>query len=186
MAKRESWNRRSARWNPFFVSLVCAALIVLNYRRERWLYIFPLVVLGSHATSAFVFWMIRLSKTRSEAWRKAVISFGVVSQVFGFAGLASLVVMLIDLIIMPGRLSERFGEPDGKFWVLWAWTAIEIIHAHVYKITFGKRDTLEYVLRERCWADAAWPLGGAIGRQISKVRQQHASGSCDTHRPGGE
>jgi hypothetical protein len=59
---------------------------------------------------------------------------------------------------------------DIKFLIFWGWAMLEIIHHHYYKLTFGTRDTLQYVLENCSWSDIRKPIGGAIGIQLKKVR----------------
>jgi hypothetical protein len=166
------WNARSARWNPLVVFIVCVVLVVLSCQRQRWLYVFPTAILGINSGLSFVFWTFRLSRNRGDSWRSVVISIGSVSRVFGLVSLLALVAMFAVLVMTPRWVTEYVDGPTAKFWLLWGWAVLELIHSHVYKLTLGSRDTLEYVLHGRRWTEAGRPLGGAIGQQLEKLRRQ--------------
>jgi hypothetical protein len=85
--------------------------------------------------------------------------------------------MSLIIITSPQWLADRGLEPNARFWALWVWAVVDVIHAHVYKITFGARDTMEYILKSRRWKEARNPLGGAIGRQLKRIRH-YQSISC--------
>jgi hypothetical protein len=60
---------------------------------------------------------------------------------------------------------------SSRYWVFTAWAIIEGLQHFLYKLSFGQRDTLGYVLSQG-WA-TTWriPLGGAIGVQLRRLRR---------------
>jgi hypothetical protein len=165
----------SARWNPLIVFVVCVVLVALNLQRQKWLLVIPAAVLGLNAGLSFVFWMFRLKRNRRGSWLPLVIAIGSTSRAVGLASLLVLIATSVILLVEPKWVTDYLDQPAAKFWVLWGWTTIELIHSHVYKLALGSRDTLEHVLRGPHWAEAGTPLRGAIGQQLRKLQRQRVS-----------
>lgn len=154
------------------VLVVCSALGVLAGQDHRWLSVIALGVLAVNAAASLLFWTLRLRIRRDGSRIGTVLAVGLLARVLGLAGLAILGVLLVAMIGWPSWLSERGLWPEPRFWIFWGWAVLEIVQAHVYKLTLGTRDTLEHVLRGGHWAEADKPLRGAIGQQLRKLRQR--------------
>ncbi|MBC8426576.1 hypothetical protein H8E07_20870 [bacterium] len=170
----KSWNLSSTRINPTVVGLVCATLAVLNGLEQKWHYVLPLALLAINAGLALAFWSWRLKKRRGRRWRTVAVSLGLVSRAAAVTSLVTLVAALVVVAASPDRARAYADGLDAKFWVLWSWAVLEAVHGHVYKLKFGRRNTLEDVLSNRRWREAGAPLGGAIGEQLRKLRHRHS------------
>jgi len=62
---------------------------------------------------------------------------------------------------------------DSKYWIFYGWAFVEGVHHYLYKLSFGKKDTLKYVVESRNLIHINRPLGGAIGIQLKKLRARY-------------
>jgi hypothetical protein len=159
--------------NPVVVLAVATLVIALNGQRKNSLYLLPLVVLGGNSISCLVFWALRLMRQRAGSWFIAVLTAGYLSQIFGYIALIALIVVIGIVVIQPTHSGTLGLRADPKFWVLWCWATLEILHHHVYKLILGSHDTLQYVLENGRLSEARRPLGGAIGVQLRKLTHHH-------------
>jgi len=173
----KSWNLASTRINPFVVFLVCASLAVLDGLKQRWYYILPLALLAVNAGFSFTFWSWRLKKLQDIRWLTVALVLGRASRVVALVSIFVLATAPAAAVASPTWAEVHVGKLDAKFWVLWVWAVLEVVHGHVYKLTFG-RNSLEEVLFNRRWSEALAPLGGAIGQQLRKLRHRHAGTIC--------
>jgi hypothetical protein len=174
----KSWNLVSTRINPLVVFLACASLTLLNGLKQRWDYVLPLVLLAVNAGFSFAFWSWRLKKLQGMRWLTVALVLGRASRVVAIVSILVLAAALAAAVASPTWAVVHVGKLDAKFWVLWVWAVIEVVHGHVYKLTFGMRNTLEEALFNRRWSEARAPLGGAIGEQLRKLRHRHAGSVC--------
>ncbi|MCC5854798.1 MAG: hypothetical protein JJU10_03845 [Idiomarina sp.] len=170
----KSWNIASTRINPLVVFLVCASLTVLNGVGQRWGYVLPLALLAVNAGFSFAFWSWRLKKSRGKRWLTVSLVLGKGSRVVAIVSIFVLAAALAAAVASPSWVEVHFGKLDTKFWILWVWAVLEVVHSHVYRLTLGMRNTLEEVVANRRWSEAGAPLGGAIGGQLRKLRHRCA------------
>jgi hypothetical protein len=170
-----SWNIRSALINPLVVFCVSAAIIGISIGEKGLLFIVPLVVLAANSMAVFVFWCLRLSQAGGHRQSSGVLVVGYAAYVVGCAGLLALIALLLaTLSNAPATEETPQFRPDLKFWIFWGWAMIEGIHHYIYKLKFGRRDTLQHIIEGRGWSHAGGPVGGAIGIQLRKLRRREA------------
>jgi hypothetical protein len=174
----KSWNLASTRINPLIVFLVCASLAVLNGLKQRWQYVLPLTLLAINAGFSFAFWSWRLKKRQGKRWLEVALALGLASRVVAIVSILVLAVALGAAVATPGWAEAQVGKLDVKYWVLWVWAVLEVVHSHVYRLTLGTRNTLEDVVANRRWSEVGAPLGGAIGKQLHKLHQRQTRSDC--------
>ncbi len=158
------WNKYAQTY-PLVVFFSCTFLFRLQMSRQNWMHLVPITVLGINSGLAFIFWTIRL-KARGERsdyhcllrihkprswWCRAP----------GFAGSTGC------FLIAPHWLARSSDGLSVGFWMMWGFALTELVHNHLYKLTFG-RNTLERIIVGHRWNEISKPLGGAIGQQIRK------------------
>jgi hypothetical protein len=175
MLKRyDSWNARSGLTFPPVVFLASGAILWVNLARGKELqYVLPLGVLAVLSLSAFVFWCFRLLWTGKD--REALfLVVGYASYAVGALSLFALIVVSLVGVLntMPVGIRSLDFAPDLKYWVFLGWAFLEGIHHYLYKLLFGRSDTLAHVVRTRNWSYVGKPLGGAIGIQLKRLRRR--------------
>ena len=169
-----SWNVWSGLTYPPVVFLASVSIIWVNLARgkELW-YIFPLGVLAVISLSAFVFWCFRLLWTRSDR-ETSLLFVGYASYAIGGLSLFALIVVSLAGVseTTPLGIWAPDFAPDRKYWVFLSWALLEGMHHYLYKLSFGRSDTLSHLVRTRKWSYAGKPLGGAIGVQLRKLRRR--------------
>lgn len=114
-----------------------------------------------------------MNTLKNAFFKKRVIFTGLLAAGFGYIGLLTLTVALGVICLKPDLLQDFRLEVDALFYILCAWAILEFIHHHVYKLTYGRYDTLEYIIRSGRWQNVKAPLGGAIGVQFRKISLRH-------------
>ena len=101
---------------------------------------------------------------------KYIKTIGIIASWVGYSGLF----ILVSTIFMMTTKTDLLVEFDNKlsltFIFFLTWGFFELIHHHVYKLFYGKYDTLEYIVKSGNWTDSKKPIGGAIGIQVKKLR----------------
>ena len=155
------------------VLAICMGLIISNRLNDgnagRLL---PLAIVGLNAVFCFFFWKVRLKNLRSGSRGKLVVTVGFLAMGTAYTGLLLLVILLVSLSLKPDLLRELGVNAEPGLYLLCVWAILEIIHHHISKLLYGKRDTLEYIIRAGHWQDLRAPLGGAIGVQIRKLNSE--------------
>jgi hypothetical protein len=168
-----TWNARSTLINPVVVFAVSVLLMYTKHQEESALYLTPIGFLAINSVACFSFWALRLARNRSGLRRSCAFAVGYASRFIGWLGFLALLALLLGAIL--GRTVERSElsmDTDPKFWIFWGWAMFEAVHHHIYKLTFGFRDTLQYVVEGGNWNQLARPLGGAIGVQLRRLRRR--------------
>ena len=145
-----------------------------NTLRGNWYHVAVLVLLAVNAGFTLMFWTCRLQRVRSEAWQARVLTIGKAARLVAVASLVALAaVALLALGILP-RAAVGAPPVDATLWILWLWTVLELVHGHLYRLTFGQSGTLEHAVRLRTREAILEPVGGAIGRQTRKLSRPRA------------
>ncbi len=154
------------------VFAICVGLIIANESSEsNAARLFPLIIVAINAIVCLGFWIVRLNTLRGSVLRSQVALAGFLAMGIGYVGLLSLIAALGILIVKPIGFQNFYLSVDPLFYILCGWAVLELIHHHVYKLIYGKHDTLEYIIRSGHWQSIKAPLGGAIGVQVRKIRQ---------------
>lgn len=165
------WNKYAQTY-PLVVFCSCIFLVFVQISRQNWMNLMPITVLGINSGSVFVFWMFRLNVLRKDR-RLPLLGVGYITQILGVLGLVTLLTIFAIVLIAPHWLARFNNGLSVVFWLMWGFALVELVHNHLYKLTYG-RYTLEHVLVEHRWNEIAKPLGGAIGQQIQKIRRNYA------------
>jgi hypothetical protein len=167
-----SWNLYSAFVNPLVVLAVSILLITTKSDSKSLPYLFPLVFLATNSLLCAVFWALRLSHRRYRPGYGILLVIGYIGRALGWIGILTLTALALGIVLSHNSWSGRLaGELDWKFWAFWGWAILEAVHHHVYKLQFGARDTLQYIVAGRNWSRAREPLGGAIGIHMRKLKR---------------
>jgi hypothetical protein len=168
--RRISWDLRSALVNPLVVFSVSIGILCVSIHEKGVLYVLPLAVLAVNSLLSFAFWTVRLSPVFGSRRPSLVRMVGVGAAAVGWGGLLTLIVLSFWIVSGGGAATGKPGfSPDGKFWIFWSWAMVEGIHHYIYKLTFGRWDTLQHVIENADWRHAGKPLGGAVGVQLRKL-----------------
>ena len=152
------------------VFTICVGLIIVNgLNKSNVARLLPLAIVAVNAIVCLSFWIVRLNALRSNSLEKQVIFVGFLAMGVGYVGLLTLIVVLSTLNLKPSLLQGFYSRFDPLFYILCAWAILELVHHHVYKLIYGKYDTLEYLIRSGHWRNVKAPLGGAIGVQVRKM-----------------
>lgn len=165
--KSMPWNKYAQTY-PLIVFFSCTFLFLLQMSRQNWMHLVPITILGINSGLAFIFWTIRL-KVPGRERRLPLLVAGHLSRAAGGAGLLALLAVPAVILIAPNWIA---GFSDGLsvgFWLMWGFALAELVHNHLYKLTFG-RNTLERIIAGNRWNELSKPLEGAIGLQIRKIR----------------
>ena len=180
-----SWNLYSTIFNPLIVLAVSIMLIIVNSDSKSPLYLFPLTFLAANSLTCAVFWAIRLTMHRRRSWYPSLFAVGYAARVLGWLGFLTLIALALGILL---RQTSRVGQfplgLDWKFWIFWGWAVLEAVHHHIYKLTFGSRDTLQYVVEGSNWNRIRKPIGGAIGIQLRKLRRRSSVAAWRRKRGG--
>lgn len=178
--RRVSWNIHSAILNPLVTFLASTLILLLRVSRGRDMAsAVPLAALALGSLCALVFWCSRLLKG-SHRERTSVIRMGDVIHAIGIVTFLSLIVATIVKIVGLAHLGVLSLPAGPRYWLFTIWAILEGLQHFLYKLSFGRRDTLGYVLTQG-WAKS-WkiPLGGAIGIQLRRLRQQRMHSTGET------
>jgi len=174
LAHRVPWNVTSAIVNPlatFFASIVILHLSVS--RGQTLIAILPIAVLATTSLAALAFWLIRLAGSAATRAR-LILAVGTVTHVVGLVAFLCLLVGVGIAAVGPANLGMPLHAPAAgyKYWIFVLWASLESTQHFLYKLSFGKRDTLAYVIQRG--NSGAWrlPLGGAIGVELRKLREE--------------
>ncbi len=162
-----SWNKYAQTY-PLVVFFSCTFLFRLQMSRQNWMHLVPITVLGINSGLAFIFWTIRLKAPGREK-RLPLLAAGYISRAAGGAGLLALLAAPAVFLIAPHWLARSSDGLSVGFWMMWGFALTELVHNHLYKLTFG-RNTLERIIVGHRWNEISKPLGGAIGQQIRKIQ----------------
>jgi hypothetical protein len=124
-----------------------------------------------------IFWSSRLLKGPHRE-RASVIRLGDVIHAIGVVTFLSLILATLVKIIELPRLGLFSLPASPRYWIFTFWAVLEGLQHFIYKLSFGRRDTLGYVLTQGWTKSWKIPLGGAIGIQLRRLRQQrtHSTG----------
>jgi hypothetical protein len=61
---------------------------------------------------------------------------------------------------------------DLKYWIFTGWAFFEGTHSYLYKLSFGKRDSLQYIVETLSFGHLFRPLGGAVGVELRKLKRR--------------
>lgn len=165
------WNKYAQSY-PLVVFCSCIFLFFLNLSRQNWMYLVPVAVLGINSASTFVFWTLRLRVLRRDR-RRSLLAVGYIAQMMGVLGFGTLLTVPAIVLVAPHWLARFNDGLSVVFWLMWGFALVELVHSHLYKLTYG-RYTLEHVVVQHRWNEWEKPLGGAIGQQIQKIRRDWA------------
>ena len=126
----------------------------------------PATLVAVNAVACLLFWIVRLNALNGSTAPLRPRLIGYWAMGIGYVELLILGVTLTGVAIQPEAFSR---STDPLFYVLCVWAMLELIHHHVYKLVYGKHDTLAYLIRSGHWHRATTPLGGAIGVQVRKI-----------------
>ena len=175
LARGRNGNIISAVVNPLVTLL--ASILILYVQISRGfspLGMLPVAVLAVTSLGALAFWSMRLG-LEPTAHRDLLIALATGIHALGIAAFAVVVFSIPVVVLGPRSLGIPLSAPSNSshHWILVAWAAIETVQHFVYKLSFGRRDTLAYILCSRAQADWRRPLGGSVGLQVRKLRRQH-------------
>ena len=152
------------------VLAICVGLIVVNGSdKGNVARLFPLVIVAINAIVCLLFWIVRLNPLRNGLFGKQAAFVGLLAIGIGHVGLFTLVIALCALNLKPSLFQGFHLRFDPLFYILCAWAILELVHHHVYKLIYGKYDSLEYLIQSGHWRNIEAPLGGAIGVQVRKM-----------------
>jgi hypothetical protein len=172
LRRRVSWNIYSAILNPLVTFLASTLILLLRVSRGRDIAsVVPLAALVLGSLCALVFWCSRLLKG-SHRERASVIRIGVVIHAIGIATFLSLILATIVKIVGLVNLGLFSLPASPRYWIFTIWAILEGLQHFTYKLSFGRKDTLGYVLSQEWTKTWRIPLGGAIGIQLRRLRQQ--------------
>ncbi len=165
------WNVFSAILYPLVTLLASILIIIVAVSRSMHLItLVPLLVLSIGSMGAFVFWCFRLLMKSLN--RKALLLWvGTIVCAVGVTAFAFLVLITFIYLLSPEKLRTTLFT-GSKYWLFFIWASVESSQHYLYKLSFGKRDTLGYLLRQGSMDSWRLPLGGAIGIQLRKLRRQ--------------
>lgn len=132
--------------------------------------LFPLMIVAINAIVCLLFWIVRLNTLKGSVRTRHVVLAGFLAMGIGYVGLLSLIAAFGILILKPIEFQNFYLTVDPLFYILCGWAVLELIHHHVYKLIYGKHDTLEYIIRSGHWQSIKAPLGGAVGVQVRKIK----------------
>lgn len=170
---RIPWNVYSAILNPLVTLLASTLILYLHVSREMTLIsLLPLVVLAVGSLGALIFWCCRLLMG-SVARTVLLLRIGALVHAVGIAAFAFLVLVTCIGIMGPTVMGVPLQIPTGsKHWVFVIWASLESSQHYLYKLSFGRVDTLGHVIRQGGMEAWRLPRGGAIGIQLRKLRRQ--------------
>ena len=152
------------------VFTICIGLIIVNgLNKNNVARLFPLVIVAVNAIVCLSFWIVRLNTLRNGLFGKQAAFVGLLAIGIGHVGLLTLITALCALNLKPSLFQSFHLRFDPLFYIFCAWAILELVHHHVYKLIYGKYDTLEYLIRSGHWRNIKAPLGGAIGVQVRKM-----------------
>ncbi len=162
------WNKYAQTY-PLIVFFACVFLLFVQVSRQNWMHLIPITVLGINSGSTLIFWTFRLQISRRH--RIPLLVIGYIAQILAVLGLIILLTILAIVLINPQWIKYFDHELSVVFWLMWGFALVELVHNHIYKLTYG-RYTLEQVLVGHRWNEITAPLGGAIGQQIQNIRRK--------------